>query len=71
MADALDRSAELAERHADSLGLGGQRRLAVLELKRAERAREAAMTGSALALRLARGNGRALGVGAWVVTAPL
>jgi hypothetical protein len=51
VADTLDRSAELAEHHAERLRSKGQA-LAGLEFERARRARKAARRGRELAARL-------------------
>jgi hypothetical protein len=51
-ANALDRSAALAEDHAERLRDNGEGELAGLELERAQRAREGAERGRAFASRL-------------------
>ena len=51
-ANALEQSAALAEDHAERLRDTGQGELASLELERAQRAREVAERGRALASRL-------------------
>jgi len=52
VADTLERSAELAEDHAQRYREKGEQQTADLELERAKRARLAAQRGRALALRL-------------------
>ena len=64
VADTLERSAQLADQHAQRSG-AGQRKLAAIELERAKRARMAAARGRALASRL-----RYSGTHRWSETAP-
>jgi hypothetical protein len=61
VAGTLERSAELAEQHAQRCRGQGQRQSAAIELERAKRARTAAARGRVLALRLLPGD--AYGVG--------
>ncbi len=53
VAKTLERSAELAEQHAERCRSNGQRQSAAIELERAQRARAAAQRGRAVASQLA------------------